>query len=121
MEWVRERDLLIAQTLAFVESVTGKKPDAAPDIRARDTKPRIEAAPIDAIEIAKPPAGVQCNVQAPRTNISSDFRSEIQARVASFHAHQQRFHREREEYFRATLARMRVATGNDSAPAQQRK
>jgi hypothetical protein len=121
MEWVRERDLLIAQTLAFVESVTGKKPDATPDIRARDTKPRIEATPIDPIEIAKPPAGVQFNVQASRTSISSDFRSEIQTRVASFRAHQERFHREREEYFRATLARMRVATGSDSAPAPQRK
>jgi hypothetical protein len=118
MEWVRERDLLIAQTLAFVESVTGKKPDAKPDIRARDTKPRIEAAPI---EIAEPPAGVQFNTQASRTSISSDFRSEIQTRVASFRAHQQRFHREREEYFRATLARMRVATGSDSAPAPRRK
>ena len=28
MKWMRERDLLIAQTMAFVQSVTGKKPDA---------------------------------------------------------------------------------------------
>ena len=28
MKWMRERDLLIAQTIAFVQSVTGKKPDA---------------------------------------------------------------------------------------------
>ena len=27
MKWMRERDLLIAQTMAFVQSVTGKKPD----------------------------------------------------------------------------------------------
>lgn len=28
MKWMKERDLLIAQTMAFVESVTGKKPEA---------------------------------------------------------------------------------------------
>ena len=28
MKWVMERDLLIAQTMAFVQSVTGKKPEA---------------------------------------------------------------------------------------------
>jgi hypothetical protein len=28
MKWMKERDLLIAQTMAFVQSVTGKTPDA---------------------------------------------------------------------------------------------
>ena len=28
MKWMKERDLLIAQTMAFVQSVTGKRPDA---------------------------------------------------------------------------------------------
>ncbi len=28
MKWMKERDLLIAQTMAFVQSVTGKKPGA---------------------------------------------------------------------------------------------
>ncbi|MEH2528809.1 MULTISPECIES: hypothetical protein [unclassified Bradyrhizobium] len=28
MKWMRERDLLIAQTMAFVQSVTGKPPEA---------------------------------------------------------------------------------------------
>ena len=36
MKWMRERDLLIAQTMAFVQSVAGRKPEAAvfarPDI-----------------------------------------------------------------------------------------
>ena len=36
MKWIRERDALIAQTMAFVQSVTGKKdevlrPGAPPD------------------------------------------------------------------------------------------
>ncbi len=32
MKWVKERDLLIAQTIAFVQSVTGKKPDFSPAV-----------------------------------------------------------------------------------------
>ena len=34
MKWMKERDLLIAQTLAFVQSVTGKSPDTANTITA---------------------------------------------------------------------------------------
>jgi hypothetical protein len=35
--------------------------------------------------------------------------AEIRARVAGFRAHQERFNRERENYFAATLARLRAA------------
>jgi hypothetical protein len=35
--------------------------------------------------------------------------SEIRARVASFRSHQERFNREREQYFSATLERLRAA------------
>lgn len=41
MKWMKERDLLIAQTMAFVQSVTGKAPVAAKTIEA----PREVAAP----------------------------------------------------------------------------
>jgi hypothetical protein len=136
MEWVRERDLLIAQTLAFVQSVSdrerdGKLRDARKldawklDARKLDARksgaepdriPRVEAAPIDAIKFVEPPASTPFNIQAPRPTVSGEVRTEIQNRVASFRAHQQRFHREREAYCRATLARMRVAIGTDSAP-----
>jgi hypothetical protein len=34
MKWMRERDLLIAQTMAFVQSVTGKTPEAEKTISA---------------------------------------------------------------------------------------
>lgn len=34
MKWMKERDLLIAQTMAFVQSVTGKTPDAAKTVTA---------------------------------------------------------------------------------------
>src|SRR5687767_7594172 len=37
MKWMRERDLLIAQTMAFVQSVTGKMPEAEKTPRAYKT------------------------------------------------------------------------------------
>jgi hypothetical protein len=132
MEWVRERDLLIAQTLAFVQSVSDRarddkqrdanKPDARKPGAEPDRKPRVEATPIDAIKFVEPPASTPFNVQAPRPTVSREVRTEIQNRVASFRANQQRFHREREAYCRATIAKMRVvAIGTDSAPPPLRK
>ena len=34
MKWMRERDLLIAQTMAFVQSVTGKTPETEKTVTA---------------------------------------------------------------------------------------
>jgi hypothetical protein len=136
MEWVRERELLIAQTLAFVQSVSDRerddklrgarkldawKPDARKPDAEPDRKPRVEAAPIEAIKFVEPPASTPFNIQAPRPIVSGEVRTEIQNRVANFRANQQRFTREREAYCRATIARMRVAIGTDSAPPPLRK
>jgi hypothetical protein len=136
MEWVRERELLIAQTLAFVQSVSdrerddklrdarkldARKPDAWKPGAEPDRKPRVEPAPIDAIKFVEPPAGTPFNIQAPRPTVSGEVRTEIQNRVANFRANQQRFTREREAYCRATIARMRVAIGTESAPPPLRK
>jgi hypothetical protein len=136
MGWKQERDLLIAQTLAFVQSVTGKKSDADADAAADPrfaAAPPVEAAPAAVTEIAAPlftatellaaeiiappkdiqPKEIQLNI--PRAIVSNDIRSEIQARVANFRAHQERFHREREEYFSATLRDVRASLGNPAA------
>jgi len=134
MEWVKERDLLIAQTLAFVQSVNDRKVGARRLDAKRWAESRIEAAPvdatkqidaikpIDAIKIAEqPPANIPFSVPAARPTVSGDVRAEIQNRVASFRAHQQRFHRERDEYCSATLAKMRVVVSDDSAPAPLRE
>jgi hypothetical protein len=116
MKWMLERDALIAQTMAFVQSVTGRRedfpqPDTAPAMPAA-----IEASPFAAIgqppDVKEPPRLVEPlqpmpQVLPPRT--SGDFRSEIQARVANFRKHQERFEREREEYCTTTLARLRDA------------
>jgi len=124
MEWVKERDLLIAQTAAFVQSVNDRKPGARRLDAKRWAESRIEAAPIDttkpidaikpieAIKIVEqPPASIPFNipagrpsvpagrpsVPAGRPSVSGEMRAEMQNRVASFRAHQQRFHRERDE------------------------
>ena len=132
MDWKKERDLLIAQTLAFVQSVTGKAPDLNPaplepsspeqtsleQASFKQVSDVEETANIDAKAIATPkdiPNSVQLGIQVPRAMVSSDIRSEMQARVANFRAHQERFHREREEYFSATLREVRTVIA-PSAP-----
>jgi hypothetical protein len=133
MKWVIERDLLIALALAFVQSVSGKKENAGKP----DADPDIEAAPIDAIKdgpvkddpvkdaikIVERPNSVQTagNIQISRAGVPSDFRTEIQASVANFRAHQERFHRDRDEYYRATFARIRTTIGSDPASPPLRK
>src|SRR4051812_25012572 len=113
MGWKQERDLLIAQTLAFVHSVTGKTDAAVPSDAERRAQPEpdveagVEAAEFRAAEIIHAPAspprkikvevGLQLDIPLPRSIVASDIRSEMQARVASFRAHQQRFDREREQ------------------------
>jgi hypothetical protein len=128
MDWKKERDLLIAQTLAFVQSVAGKKPDVetVPD-ETPDAGLHIEAAASEIREIferpvAEPSKTAQISIPVSRVAATSDFRTEIQARVVSFRAHQQRFDREREEFFSATLGKARAKLQNETAsdPSQPR-
>lgn len=117
MKWIRERDALIAQTMAFVQSVTGKRddahppetPTAAPEVVAVETR----TGETFALEIAPPQAAPSLPpVVIPPARTSGDFRSEMQARIANFRKHQERFEREREEYCAATLTKLRAAIGD---------
>ena len=88
MDWKKERDLLIAQTMAFVQSVTGK-----PGAEQMSAKPGIgatpvpQAAPVTAVEILAaeiiaPPQAVsqissQAGIRTPRSTVSGDLRSEM--------------------------------------------
>jgi hypothetical protein len=138
--WKKERDLLVAQTLAFVQSVAGTKGDAKADTDNADDRieaiqPGIEAALSDAIKLVAPPdtrrgpGDMPANIQAnniqtpafPRASVASEFRAEMQARVANFRKHQERFHRDRDEYYSATFARLRAAIGNNSTSPPSRK
>jgi hypothetical protein len=127
MKWMRERDLLIAQTMAFVQSVTGKKPDIDKPVTDKpvgypvsafdppDTSPAmpdIEAMLAETIgnpEPAKP-------THVARVPQRSEYQNEIQARVANFRAHQQRFLREREDYCSSTMAKVQKALDNLPPP-----
>ena len=122
MSWIRERDALIAQTLAFVQSVTGKKDDVLQAGAASDSPvPPVEVVAVEAVTV-----GIEAPPPLPRPQppplpqpvqllrASGDFRSEMQARIANFRKHQERFEREREEYCAATLTKLRAAIHNPS-------
>src|SRR5260370_11666953 len=99
MEWVKERDLLIAQTMAFVQSVNDRKLGARRLDARRWAESRIEAAPIDTIKpidaikpieaikiVEQPPANIPFNVPAPRPNFSAKGRPKIHNPAPSFPA-----------------------------------
>jgi predicted CoA-binding protein len=110
MNWAKERDLLIAQTMTFVQSITGKKPEAE-----TRTETRIEFAPVDQIEKVERPVEI-VQVARPSTVPRSGMREEIQGRVAAFRAHQQLFDRERDAYFKSVLTRVRASTAIQPKP-----
>jgi len=99
MKWKRERDLLIAQTMAFVQSVTGKTAEA---------EGRPESIPPD--EPAEAERSVEtAAIARPSLVRHSELREEIRGRVAAFRAHQELFHRDRDEYYNSVLAKVRTA------------
>ena len=123
MKWMRERDLLIAQTMAFVQSVTGKKPEAEIFARADLTPvtptrlPDVEAMLAEGIlpsEAPKP--AVSTAPPLLRAPGRSEYQSEIQARVDKFRAHQAKFNREREAYCSATMAKMQATLDKYPVP-----
>ena len=128
MKWMRERDLLIAQTLAFVQSVTGKTPAADKPVTPQGgfepvAPPRLADVP-KSIVVAAPQPDIEAILAvsaapprpAPmaRVELGGDFQSEIRSRVANFRAHQERFNREREAYCSDTMAKVRAALGEHS-------
>jgi hypothetical protein len=95
--WMRERDQLIEQTLAFVEGVAAARPArtvAAGPARAEPAKP-----------VAEPPKPARL---AP---LASE-RAEIERRVANFKAQQQKFQRAREADYDAIFSKARATPGN---------
>jgi hypothetical protein len=118
MKWLKERDLLIAQTKAFVQSVAGNGKQSETEARAAARiefaaaeSTAIEFAPVHEIEKLERPIEV-VPAMRPRPLPRSEVREEIQSRVAAFRAHQQLFHRERDQYFNSVLARLRASTPN---------
>ena len=104
MMWKKERDLLIAETTAFVQSVAGKT--ARADLRL---EPILKPISPDRSSAGERPAEVP-----PVARLSpvshGDLRDEIRRRVAAFRARQQLFDRDRDEYCNAMMAKVRAAT-----------
>ena len=108
MKWKMERDLLIAQTMAFVQSVSAKRTDA---------EDRPEFVPLDqSVELARPAQAVPVIRPTPPAR-PDDMREEIRGRVAAFRAHQELFRRDRDKYCESVLARVRAATQRPSRTA----
>jgi len=96
-QWMKDRDLLIEETLAFAQRVTAVKPVPI------ETLPQLE--PPKAVELAQ--------VAKPREKLFE--REEIRQRVADFKTNQHKFEREREEYFKKTMAKVRSnSSGSDA-------
>jgi hypothetical protein len=106
--WMRERDQLIEQTMAFVQGVAAAKPVRAPAIGpvpAGPARPVAQATP----ELPKS-AGIAVMGLAP---IASE-RAEIEHRVAKFKAQQQKFQRAREAHYDAIFSKARATPGNQT-------
>ncbi len=125
MKWAKERDGLIAQTRAFVNSVIVWKANTAPPSEAVQpvaientfavssstpaerivepdaTEPGQRALPIAELPSPKLPSATH--------TVENDVRNEIQSRIAAFQAHQHRFAQEREVYFNSVLTKARSA------------
>ena len=129
MKWAEERDDLNAQTRAFVQSVIGRRPENAVEStsvelkrteaprtdysgfapRPVPAKPSVSFEPIEKLEHTRVP---MLEVPPARVLPHSEVRKEIENRVAAFQAHQHRFHREREAYFKSVLTKVRSAIAN---------
>jgi hypothetical protein len=126
MKWAKERDSLIAQTRAFVNSVIAWKADTTLPSRSvqhvaiENTFTVTLPVATEAVEAIQQPESVEPAQALPTAELplaeeipQSDIRSEIQSRVAAFQAHQQRFAREREAYFNSVLTKARSGTGGN--------
>ena len=109
--WMRERDQLIEQTMAFVQGVAAARPLRAPIVApapAEPARPVAQAAPPEPPK----PAGIAVMGLAPMPS----ERAEIERRVANFKAQQQKFQRAREVHYDEIFLKTRATAGNASPP-----
>jgi hypothetical protein len=98
-DWMKQRDLLVEEALAFAQAVAARAPKIAlTPIHQPDAAQGMASSAGRSLALAEP---------APTDTLDRE-RIVIQRRLASFKAHQERFEREREEYFRKTLAKARA-------------
>jgi len=111
--WKKERDLLLAQTMAFVQSVAGQTAEADARLGGRlqpvsSDQPSTMGRPTDVLPARFSPIS------------QTDLRDEVRRRVAAFRDRQQVFDRDRNEYCNAMMAKAR-ATTVDAAKARDNR
>jgi len=121
MSWKQERDLLIAETMAFAQSVSGKQADRhgfrealateAPATEAPASKAPAGQTLVETAPAALPQAHPAARPPTLRTDLRADVREEIRARVAAFRAHQELIRRDRDQYYNSVLAKVQTLTG----------
>jgi chorismate mutase len=109
--WMRERDQLIEQTLAFVEGVAAARPARPPAPASARAEPAKAVEPVRQAEPPKPAGPAPIRV----VPIASE-RAEIERRVANFKAQQQKFQRAREADYDAIFSKARATPGNPTRP-----
>ena len=95
--WEKQRDLLIEEALAFSQKVAA---NAKRDVPSAQQAVKATESPVS----MKEPVVTKV---APK-----DERAAIQRRLTNFKAHQERFQREREEYYAMTMAKARATQWN---------
>ena len=119
--WMEERDLLIAQTMAFVEEVAAATPIRAEQpsvaVKPKLIEPEIVATTTE-LQNAEQPAEIESIAATPLARLvprsALDERAEIMRRVASFQAHQAKFLEDRDKFFRAAMTRIGDPAGSIS-------
>jgi hypothetical protein len=113
--WMRERDQLIEQTMAFVQGVAAAKParSATAGPRPAQAEP---AKPIAQPSPAEPPrpAAITPIIAPLGLAPMASERADIERRVAKFKAQQQKFQRAREAHYDAIFSKARATPGNQT-------
>ena len=83
MKWMRERDLLIAQTMAFVQSVTGKPPEAEKTVTTSVALLSVETSDTGRAAAALPDIEALLARTAPAAQAPRDVPREVSREVVS--------------------------------------
>jgi hypothetical protein len=108
-DWMKQRDLLIEEALSFAQAVAARAPKTALTPVHQPDAAQVVASSVRRL--------VAASESTPKDTPNME-RTAILQQVANFKAHQQRFEREREDYFQKTMA---MARANEWAPQSRDK
>jgi len=109
MQWKVDLENLVAQTKAMIRSTNHKSiratpsPEVPPDVVPSEISPPKPSQPLNTMD----------KVSMAQMTWLSPAREEITQRVAGFKAHQEKMRREREDYYRETIAKTRALLVDD--------